>query len=199
MLFRSQTAPEESAPSASAAETGTEPAASELASPAEAAPPAESPVVEAAPEMVEIWRPQRQQRHAPRPERKKHFQRSAPQTASAPADGEAPRPREERRSIRSDSEGGEGRPRHGQRPPRRDGDAPSGEKWSFPRKDSRSHPDGRDRSGKSFSGKPYQGKGSQSAFQSAPPRDVERKPDPDSPFAKLLALKAELEARNAKG
>jgi ATP-dependent RNA helicase SUPV3L1/SUV3 len=188
-----QTPSEESAPSASAAE----PAASELASPAEAV--ADAPAAEAAPEMVEIWRPQRQQRHAPRPDRKKQFQRPATQTAPAPADGEAPRPREERRSFGADKEGGEGRPRHGQRPPRRDGEAPSGEKRSFPKRDGANRPDNGGRPGKSFSGKPYQGKGGQSSLQSAPPREVERKPDPDSPFAKLLALKAELEARNTKG
>ena len=194
-----QTPSEESAPSASAAEQ----TASELASPAEAvtpaAAPAPAPAAEAAPEMVEIWRPQRQQRHAPRPDRKKQFQRPATQTAPAPADGEAPRPREERRSFGADKEGGEGRPRHGQRPPRRDGETPSVEKRSFPKRDGANRPDNGGRPGKSFSGKPYQGKGGQSSFQSAPPREVERKPDPDSPFAKLLALKAELEARNTKG
>ena len=196
-----QTPSEESAPSASAAEPVTEltveQTASELASPAEAV--ADAPAAEAAPEMVEIWRPQRQQRHAPRPDRKKQFQRPATQTAPAPVDGEAPRPREERRSFGADKEGGEGRPRHGQRPPRRDGEVPSGEKRSFPKRDGANRPDNGGRPGKSFSGKPYQGKGGQSSFQSAPPREVERKPDPDSPFAKLLALKAELEARNTKG
>ncbi|MCO5089432.1 helicase-related protein [Bosea sp. (in: a-proteobacteria)] len=176
---------------------------------AEEAAPAEAPAVETAPaepELIEVWRPHRHQggrrpehgqrgrrdgdeRRGDRPQRdgrpagQRRDQRPGqPRPAVARAEGEAAqgqrqeRPRQERphqeRPRRDDQPQRQGRP-EGNRGPRpdfkRDG-RPGG-----PRREER---------------------GGAERFQQAPrPRPANREPDPDSPFAKLAALKAQLEGK----
>jgi ATP-dependent RNA helicase SUPV3L1/SUV3 len=139
----------------------------------------------AEPVLIEIWRPQRHQarrrdqgqdqnrRFGGR--RPQNFSRPAPDAAPAPVEGAAagPGPAAEER-------------------PRRDDRRPDGGRPRFEGK----------RDGRKFEGK-FDGKrrdeqrGGDRPPEKRPQR--ERPVDPDSPFAKLAALKAELEAKNKKG
>ncbi|MFN3889795.1 MAG: helicase-related protein [Beijerinckiaceae bacterium] len=194
--------PEAEAPTAAAeapaAEAASEPAAEQPAEAGAEAATGEA-TAEAASEdenMIEVWRPHRQQHHR-RPHHNQNrdqqqrrgggrdrgaFNRSRPpQGEAAPADG-AP----------AATEGATAQPRQdrpqGDRPPRRDdrnkrfGERPSGPRP--PRRDDRNQRPG----------------GGQRAFTSseAPRRERDKKPDPNSPFAKLLALKQQLEGKGDK-
>ncbi len=165
-------------------------AAGETASVEAAAPDiaGDAPVVAAEPELIEVWRPGRFESREKRPPRKHHrrehqgAQRSpaGPQSAAsegAPAGEQAasgtnPAPQERRQDHRQDH-----RPQ-GPRPPRNDR---SGRQ--------RRHEGGQDAQ---RHGKPD----NRPRHQDARPRPErrEREPDPNSPFAKLAALKAQLEA-----
>src|SRR5208282_5856123 len=109
---------------------------------------------------------------------------------------------------------GEGAPVEGQaQPPQEAGAQPEQRKFERPRRDDRRPEGGKPR----FEGKRPEGKreprvfdikfdgkrrddqrGGERNFAEKPPRR-EKVADPDSPFAKLAALKAELEAKNRKG
>ena len=206
---------EAAAVEAVAAEAGAETALSETSVEASDAAPA----VAAAPELVEVWRPGgRSDERRPRHDRNRHRPQVRPQEGTQPvaAEGEAGegakrerhgRPRRERnkdfRKPRSDApaeaasaavaaEGAPAVPRDEKgRPPRE----------RFQGKDRDKPRDGRDK-GK-FAGKPKgdrdggRSSGGPSHRQyatSAPPRERERPIDPNSPFAKLAALKEQLTA-----
>ena len=210
------------APPAAAFEATTEAAAEEIAEEAvttaeDAAPEAqaapEAPAADAAtaePDFVEVWRPAGFGRRDQRPARGGRDQRR-PEGAEAGAPAAEQRPRGPR------PEGGrrrDGEPRTttGPRPardgePRRDAgprqgrdERPGGGGRDRPRSGGSGRPEGRpegrggQRHGRPDRGERAQGHGS--SPQPAPRR--ERAPDPDSPFAKLAALKAQLE-QSSKG
>jgi ATP-dependent RNA helicase SUPV3L1/SUV3 len=169
-----------------------------------AASPVEEPVGEAieavaAPEMpaepatIEIWRPARRDEGRPRnrrPERRPRPATLAARDAAAPAaeaaaTETAPGPARHWRQPRSQDspkhDGGEpdrGRPRHGR--PRRDD------------RDARSRRDGNDRPRRE---KRSGGEPMRFSTESAPHDRQNKVADPNSPFAALAALKAELEAK----
>ncbi|MEA2892453.1 MAG: ATP-dependent helicase, partial [Bradyrhizobium sp.] len=208
-------AAEAAAVEAVAAEAGAETALSETSVEAGDAAPA----VATAPELVEVWRPGgRSEERRPRHDRNRHRHANKPPEGAQPvaAEGEAGdgakrerhgRGRRERnkdfRKPRSDApaeaanptiaaEGAPVAPREEKgRPPRE----------RFQDKDRGKPRDGRDK-GK-FAGKPKgdrdrdRSAGGPSHRQyatSAPPRERERPVDPNSPFAKLAALKEQLTA-----
>jgi len=163
------------------------------------------------PEMVEVWRPARHDRHprgnrdanrGPRRDRRPAVS-AAPGEAAAPS-GEPGQPRDRQRWQRRDRPDGEqqkgagGRPGHrrdakpgdGRRGDERPkGDRPMGDR---PREGNRPPRDGnngprRDRD------KPRHDQQRGLSYQDPKPRD--KQPDPNSPFAQLAALKAQLEAK----
>jgi ATP-dependent RNA helicase SUPV3L1/SUV3 len=185
------------------------------------APEEASVAVDAAPELVEVWRPGgRSDERRPRHDRNRHRNQDRPQV----------RPQEGTQPVAAEGEAAEGakRERHGRprrernkdfRKPRSDAPAeaaspavavegappvrePREDKNRPPRERFQGKPrDGRDK-GK-FAGKPKgdrdggRSSGGPSHRQyasSAPPRERERPIDPNSPFAKLAALKEQLTA-----
>jgi ATP-dependent RNA helicase SUPV3L1/SUV3 len=181
------------------AETESVPAAAEIAArPDEAAsePAAvvdEVPAVESAasaePELIEVWRPGRFEGHA-RPkheQRRRHGRpqdqaaRSAEQPATA-ASSEAAQPAADAATPQSESQREHRRPHRPHRPHR-------GERQGDRQGDRHGERHGDRRDGNR---PPYQGK---HKGRDEPRRErPERKPDPNSPFAKLAALKEQLEA-----
>ena len=153
---------------------------------------AEEAAASAEPVLIEVWKPQRHQ-HARRHERgdqqnRRHGGPRRPQGAPTP------RPT------------GEAAPAEGAPPA--EGAAPEPKRFERPRRDDRRPEGGKPRfEGKKFEGKKFDGKfaggkrdenrGGERNFVEKPRR--EKIADPDSPFAKLAALKAELEAKNKKG
>ena len=195
----------------------SEPAPAEAAAseaPASAAP-AEEPAKPAEPELIEVWRPHRHQ-GGRRPEQgargRRQDRRPGQQGAAAPA-GEAgggPRPEGGQRPNRNRwREGGW----NGQRPAA-GGQAPAAEAaGGAPERQGRGgRPEGGNRPERGprpefrrNEGRPGGGPrrdergGKEQRFQApAKPRAAERQPDPDSPFAKLLALKAQLEGGDGR-
>jgi ATP-dependent RNA helicase SUPV3L1/SUV3 len=185
----------EAAPETSAAETAPEAATADAPPPADmtdAATPAETPAVvateatetttettteaaadaaSAEPVLIEIWRQGRRQQGGGRPQHRRPDQRNkGPRPAEAGAEGQSAenRPRRDRPHWKKPD--GEGQDQRGPRPPRPDRDKRHGGK-----------PGGRPQGGKP------------EFRQERPVR--EKQPDPNSPFAKLLALKAELEGK----
>jgi ATP-dependent RNA helicase SUPV3L1/SUV3 len=189
--------------------------------------PIEEPVVTevataAAPEMVEVWRPgrpegQRRPRHRPQrtgdqPARREHHRRrphQAPADATGPAAEGAPAATEaaaappggipagdDRRPFRGRHPRAEGTAEHGDRPPR-----PARPEWGNrpPRNDRPAQggrPDKRNRGDT-----PDRDPALRAQYiKGRNDRDRRDKaPDPDSPFAKLAALKAQLEADAKEG
>jgi ATP-dependent RNA helicase SUPV3L1/SUV3 len=180
--------------------------AAEIAAEATAAVTAESSIaaeagIAAEPEQIEVWRPHRHQ-GGRRPEQAGRGRRDG-------APGE-----------RQPGAGRDGRPNRGGRPDqrRRDGgpSTPAAEAGATEaaRQDrpAREGEQGR-RNQPQRNGRPEQGRGPRpdfkrdgrpggprredrgERFQQPKPRPVEREPDPDSPFAKLAALKAQLEGK----
>jgi ATP-dependent RNA helicase SUPV3L1/SUV3 len=174
--------------------------ASEAEAVVETAPAEQAPVTEAVtevvaetteaaePVMIDVWRQHRQRPHAPRHQRNKPQAQRANSSGEASADAAADaaktdrpthaRPRHEREKRTGDDQNRDQRKprtegseeRRGPRPPRRD--------------DKRN-----DR-------RPQENRG----WQDPPKARADTKaPDPDSPFAKLLALKAEMESKGKKG
>ncbi len=177
--------PETDAPAEPAAETvSAEPAASEAAAPALEAPAAETPA--AADAFIEVWRPgaradeRRAQRQRAREARERRARREAAAklaeaakaaTPAAPADAARPR--------------APGDAQQQGRPPRRHGDNNRG-----PRREHRGDRPPR-------SDRPDRGERKDRApvmHSSAPRERRDKQPDPNSPFAKLAALKQQLEA-----
>jgi ATP-dependent RNA helicase SUPV3L1/SUV3 len=188
------------APTSEAAET-TEPAAE--ATPAEttadapapdaaasqtpAADASAEPEADAAPATIDVWS---QHRH-PQGAARRHGgggPRLAPTApAGAPTDGEggaARPPRRERGGFRGAAPGGGARPDNAGGPRPR----PDGEK-----RDNGPRHGGKPRFERPAGGRDDERRNRPAA--AAPPPRRERLPDPDSPFAKLLALKAELEKK----
>ena len=141
-----------------------------------------------APQTVEIWRLQRFRReHHPRGRDNRRQDHRGQDHR-----GQDHRPRGERRDAAPAGEGAEQR-REGGRPPRPQG-GPGG---AFGRGAGTRHPGGEGRPGgggprKDRDRRP--GQGERPRFENRPERR-ERAPDPDSPFAKLAALKAQLEGK----
>jgi ATP-dependent RNA helicase SUPV3L1/SUV3 len=210
-------APQEAAAADATAVEAT--AAEEVPADASAAADA-APAVAAAPELVEVWRPGgRPEERRPRHDRNRHRHQNKPPEGAQPVATEAEagegakrerhgRGRRERnkdfRKPRSDAPAeaaspavaAEGAPAV---PPREEKGRPPRER--FQGKDRDKPRDGRDK-GK-FAGKPKgdrdggRSSGGPSHRQyatSAPPRERERPIDPNSPFAKLAALKEQLTA-----
>lgn len=172
-------------------------AADELAAAVEVTAPAE-------PELIEIWRPHRHQggrrpeqgQRGRRPDRRAGAAEAAPVTGSGEGKPSGQRPPNRNRwreggwngprpaggepaaqdGAGRNAQGRDGRPERGPRPEfKRDGARPGG----GPRREERG--------------------GKEQRFQQpARPRPAERQPDPDSPFAKLLALKAQLEGNDGR-
>lgn len=167
------------------------------------APAAEVSVAEAVPaepELVEVWRPHRHQggrrpEHAQRgrrdgdqhrgerpqregrPEGQRRDQRPGQQRpAAARAEGEGAQAQRQERPRREDQ-----RPRRDDQPPRQG--RPEGGRGPRPDFKREGRPGG-----------PRREERGNERFQQPPrPRPANREPDPDSPFAKLAALKAQLE------
>ena len=154
------------------------------------AQPAESPAPEAAavePVLIEVWHLQRHHHrphHHPRPDHAQRGERrpSGPRVAPAEAPGEAapqaPRPR---RAEHVSKPAFQGKRQEGNRPqegrPPRDGQRPDGKRFDTKGRDERHKP----------RGAPF--------ASTEAPKAREKQPDPDSPFAKLMALKAAMEQK----
>lgn len=197
--------------------TGDEAAAEPEAPAAEVA--ASVPAAPAEPEMIEVWRPHRHQ-GGRRPEPARGAREGAPGErqpggrrgdrpnrgtrpggprreggdAPAPAqvasgDAAAPAPRPEREPRRDE------RGRQGPRGPRPEGQRPEG--GNRPEQNRGPRPDFK-RDGRPGGGGPRRDDRGGERFQQPPrPRPADREPDPDSPFAKLAALKAQMEGRKS--
>ncbi|MDB5643729.1 MAG: Helicase, partial [Hyphomicrobiales bacterium] len=203
-------APVEAAPVAEPAAEAPQPEAeapepaTETSAVFDEAPVAEATAAEAAasvePELIEVWRPHRQHQHGRRPERgaqNRRPQRGAPAPAqagapaepTAPVEGGAPPRRDDRRKGGNFSNF------------RRDGGAEGKPAGECPNRGPRP-PGGGDR-GKGGDRRPDRdqrrsGGGDRTFASTERPAPRERQPDPNSPFAKLLALKAELEGKGKK-
>jgi ATP-dependent RNA helicase SUPV3L1/SUV3 len=202
-------APQEHAaePAADAPAAATAEAASAEAATAEPAP-TEAAAAPAEPQFIEVWRPggrsdeRRGPRRHARPPRRAQGEAPAAAAAtgeaaaaggdgaaaSAPAPAEAPGEQRGRRHGRRDREQRADRPERSERPRRdRQEGAARGERSD--RGDRGERRDRRDR-------RPDRGGGDRIfATTEKSPRDrANREPDPDSPFAKLAALKAQLES-----
>ncbi|WP_091860768.1 helicase-related protein [Bosea robiniae] len=182
-------------------------AAAEEAAPAEASA-TEAPAADAAPaepELIEVWRPHRHQggrrpeQGNPRGRRDGEPRREGGERRGGDRPQRDGRPGGPRRDGRPDNRpaaaaGGEGAPaqrqeRQGERPRRDDQPQRQGrpEGHRGPRPDFK-------RDGRPGGPRREERGGGAERFQQAPrPRPANREPDPDSPFAKLAALKAQLE------
>ncbi|MDF2116420.1 helicase-related protein [Roseiarcaceae bacterium H3SJ34-1] len=187
-----------------------EPAAGEAA-PGEAAPGEAAPEAEAAPveeALIEVWRPHRHQQAPRRFDKNRRPQRGGahapqPQTQTqipgdpAAASGEAQarperRPDSRNNRFRQKFEGRGPRPGAGSGPDNQ-GERPQGERPRFEGR--RDRPDHRaDKDGQRD--QRHQGNRNNQAER---PKPRERQPDPNSPFAKLAALKEQLENKNRRG
>jgi ATP-dependent RNA helicase SUPV3L1/SUV3 len=164
----------------------------------------------AEPELIEVWRPGgRSEERRPRPDRNQHRGRGpAPahgQAAAAGAEGTEGEPRERHGRGR--------RNRHDEgRKPRPDAapvsDAADGAQARAPRDHDRNNNRGRPSEG--FKGNKFRGgapgrnegrpaHGQRSNAPVTPPRERDRPIDPNSPFAKLAALKEQLTANRKDG
>ncbi len=166
----------------------------------------ETPVADAAPaepELIEVWRPHRHQggrrpeQGNPRGRRDGEPRREGGERRGGDRPQREGRPGGPRRDGRPDNRpaaaaGGEGAPaqrqeRQGERPRRDDQRQGRPEGNRGPRPDFK-------RDGRPGGPRREERGGGAERFQQAPrPRPANREPDPDSPFAKLAALKAQLE------
>ncbi len=179
--------------------------AAEEATPAETSV-GETPAADAAPaepELIEVWRPHRHQggrrpeQGNPRGRRDGEPRREGGERRGGDRPQREGRPGGPRRDGRPDNRpaaaaGGEGAPaqrqeRQGERPRRDDQRQGRPEGHRGPRPDFK-------RDGRPGGPRREERGGGAERFQQAPrPRPANREPDPDSPFAKLAALKAQLE------
>ncbi|SEG28761.1 ATP-dependent RNA helicase SUPV3L1/SUV3 [Bosea lathyri] len=171
-----------------------------------ATPPAE-------PELIEVWRPHRHQ-GGRRPDQANRGQREGAPGERQPGGRRGDRPNREGRQDERRRDGRPNRPPvaaavattdaapaaapRPDRPPRRD-DQPRQNQPSRngrPEQGRGPRPDfKRDGSKPAGGGQRRDDRGGERFQQPPRPRPVEREPDPDSPFAKLAALKAQLEGR----
>ncbi|MEK9284801.1 MULTISPECIES: helicase-related protein [unclassified Bradyrhizobium] len=189
-----------------------ETAATEAAVSADAAAPVEAAATPAEPELVEVWRPGgRHEDRKPRHERHRHQRHQRPQAGAqagaAPAEGEAAQAADGeqrgerhrhggRKDFRKGREQGEGGDRREQRDDKnrrfegKDRDRSKGKFGDGGREHrGRDRDKGRDRRDRESgpAHRPY--------ASSANPRERDRPIDPNSPFAKLAALKEQLAGR----
>jgi ATP-dependent RNA helicase SUPV3L1/SUV3 len=192
---------------------------------ADASSEAVAPLEAAAPEMVEVWRPggRSEERRPPRHDRNRHQRQANPSNATAPAEGEAPadgakrerndRPRRDRSEFRrprpdagaaNAGAPADGAPNRGPRdnnnqgrPPReRFGDKkPGGDKSFGDRNKGKFKGGDRDKGGRPDRNDRNSGGATRPYASSAPPVERNRPIDPNSPFAKLAALKEQLTGR----
>lgn len=181
--------------------------------------PAVAPAAPAEPEMIEVWRPHRHQggrrpepargaregtpgerqpggrrgdrpNRGPRPGGPRREGEAPVPAQAASGDAAAATPRPEREPRRDDRRQDRRDDRRGQRP---DGPRPEGggrpEQGRGPRPEFKR--DGRPGGG----GQRRDDRGGERFQQPPRPRPADREPDPDSPFAKLAALKAQMEGR----
>lgn len=200
-----------------AVETATA-AVADAAAPAEGDAAAAVPAVAAEPELVEVWRPggRSEERRPPRHDRNRHHRNTnAPQGAAQPAPAEGAVADGEKRERHD--RGGQGRRDRNNnnefRRPRSDAPAATASAEGAPNRDNRGNRGPRDNKGEG--GRPprererFQGKGkggdkgrgndrggaTRPFATSAAPRERDRPIDPNSPFAKLAALKEQLSGR----
>ncbi|HEY8136838.1 MAG TPA: helicase, partial [Methylocystis sp.] len=173
----------------------TEPAAETSARPPEqveasAAVSEEAQVVETAEAavLIEVWSPQR---HVPQQRRYEGERRPRRAETGGEAARHEPAREGESREAGPQAESPRGERSQGERPARNHprADAPKDGFRSGGKPGQGSRPDHRDNRGPRDESRPRPG------GASVPPQRRERLPDPDSPFAKLLALKAELEKK----
>ncbi|MBS7705988.1 helicase [Chelatococcus asaccharovorans] len=208
---------------------GEEPAASPQEVSAETGEVAAAPLAEPAPaepEMIEVWRPHRQQHHGQarrrtdrpqgegRPDRRGdrgqgQGRRGAPGEAGTVAaqDAQAREGQAPQRPPREDGAGDRPKRDWKAKAPNREGGRGAG-KSDFGKSDFGKGDFGKGggkRGGGSFGkdgGRPDGGGGHRGGrsgnWQDRPQQRAEKAPDPNSPFAKLLALKEELEARASR-
>jgi ATP-dependent RNA helicase SUPV3L1/SUV3 len=161
------------------------------------------------PPLIEIWRPHRQHHHArrtePRTGKRPERRSSAPAEAgaeSAPQDGSAPpRPPRERRRAESGDRPNAGAEASGEGSvPARSESRRNGREEGRPpgRGPAKSRFDAQHdrREGQSRGGADERRRGRNGPFASSEKKVSDRPPDPNSPFAKLLALKAKLEEKD---
>ncbi|NEW97243.1 helicase-related protein [Rhodopseudomonas sp. BR0G17] len=170
---------------AAVTEATTAEASSEAAS-AEAAP-----VAKAEPELVEVWRPGgRSDEHRPRHDRNRHRNRPQHGAPAGATEGEAAEAKGDR---------GGGRGKGDFRRNRRDQEGEGGRREaSGEGRPPRERFKGRDKFQDKYQGGPKGGRdnqgGSHRQVHSSAPRERDRPMDPNSPFAKLAALKEQLTA-----
>ena len=179
-----------------------------------------APEAAAVPELIEVWRPGgRSEERRPRHDRNRHRHQDRPQEGAAPAAaageageaGEAAN-RERHRRGRRDRGNEFRKPRTDApaeaatvvaadgapaREPQPDKGRPPRERFEGKGRDKGKFGGGRDKGGRDKDGRDKRPDGGPSHRQfatSAPPRERERPIDPNSPFAKLAALKEQLTA-----
>ncbi|UYO54319.1 helicase-related protein [Rhodopseudomonas palustris] len=170
-------------------------AAATEATAAEAAPAAASaeaaPAAKAEPELVEVWRPGgRSDEHRPRHDRNRHRNRPQHGAPAGATEGEAAEAKGDR---------GGGRGKGDFRRNRRDQEGEGGRREaSGEGRPPRERFKGRDKFQDKYQGGPKGGRdnqgGSHRQVHSSAPRERDRPMDPNSPFAKLAALKEQLTA-----
>ena len=174
----------EAAPSAEKAEESSS-SDTEAAS-VEAAPSEEAAAAPAEPELVEVWRPAgRHDERRPRHERHRHHHRAAPAAATDALVSEGEEKKEGSRHHRRD--------RHRDDRRKRDDE---GAQARGPREERGERPHQRFKGKGKFEGKRDRdrkdGNSNFRTFATSAPRERERVADPNSPFAKLAALKEQL-------
>ncbi|MET4802123.1 helicase-related protein [Bradyrhizobium sp. LB11.1] len=209
-------APAEAAAEAAPAET----AATEAAASTDAAAPADAAAAPAEPELIEVWRPAgRHEDRKPRHERHRHQRhnnqrpQAGAEAGAAPAEGEAAQAADgEKRGERHRHGGGHRRdggrdfrkPREGgaEGAPRPEGRDDRNRSFQGKDRDNKGkfggdRDKGRDNRGRDRDkGRDRQGGPSLRPYaSSANPRERDRPADPNSPFAKLAALKEQLAGR----
>ena len=217
-------APEQLA-NAPAETPSTEPAAEAASEAPPTEPPADAGAVEtpAEPEMIEVWRPgrpeeRRGQHRRPRAARPGEERRPGEHRRRRPAEGtptEAPQAAAPAEASAAPSEGAPAEARRPPRPPRpeRQGRPPGGGRPGEQRSDQR--PGGQRPGGQRPGEQPdrERGRGRRdekrrrdredreevTAYLKQSARKDRREPDPNSPFAKLAALKEQLEANAKRG
>ncbi len=181
------------------APAGDEPVAEAVAATDEAAPVAEGEQPATEPALVEVWRPggrmdgERPRREHGRP----HHRGPRPAEGAAPGEQQARGPRrDDKNRERPEGEGRpafKGKPRHeggafGKNKPEGGFNKPKGEGFNKDRRDG----------GKPFrdrNDRPQREERGPRVISTEAPRGKTREPDPDSPFAKLMALKAQMEKK----
>ncbi|UYO40211.1 helicase [Rhodopseudomonas palustris] len=177
-------------PAAEAGEAAATEATAAEASPAAASDEA-APAAKAEPELVEVWRPGgRSDEHRPRHDRNRHRNRPQHGAPAGATEGEAAEAKGDR---------GGGRGKGDFRRNRRDQEGEGGRREaSGEGRPPRERFKGRDKFQDKYQGGPKGGRdnqgGSHRQVHSSAPRERDRPMDPNSPFAKLAALKEQLTA-----